>query len=682
MKYRPDIDGLRSVAVLSVLFFHLGATWLPGGFIGVDVFFVISGYLITRNLTVQIERGGGLSLIDFYDRRIRRIAPAALTLLVVTLLAGYFLLMPGDYASLGKSTIYSAFGAGNLFFFWHTGYFDREASLQPLLHMWSLGVEEQFYAAWPMLLALILWIAKHRRGLTIGMIAAVSAISFVLCLQELTTSPKAAFYLPYNRAWELGVGALVVFVPTLRSRLTAEAAGAAGLLMIAFGLFTLRQSDPFPGLNAVAPVLGSAFLVWPRSTSWSGQILSMAPLRWLGLISYSLYLWHWPLIVLFRHWANSATPTAAEAISLTALSIALGWISWRFIEQPFRRSGRPIISIPVGIGAATAAAAVGLVVLVNHGFDRRIGSDMTALSSLDVMWQWHCPRLKQIQGLDQSYCQFGAPWEKSAVKAIVWGDSHAEHMAPIIESAAEDKSASFLLYRECPAALGGHARRIWAEVPDYVHRCTDMRQRAVRTLNADPSINLVILSASWSNLGNVVSQDGAIKGNPGRYDIIGYGVRSLIEETAAPGRRFILIADVPQLRSDPIPCATSNYTRLLRRHCQRSDETVSTSDFRSFQGRIYDIFRKIAAERDDTDAVFPGDALCTGKWCETDLNGEFLYRDASHIRRNLLPATRRLYAEKVGLTKAITSSIQILQSSADRIERQATPESQAVNQAE
>jgi peptidoglycan/LPS O-acetylase OafA/YrhL len=222
MKYRPDIDGLRSVAVLSVLFFHLGATWLPGGFIGVDVFFVISGYLITRNLTVQIERGGGLSLIDFYDRRIRRIAPAALTLLVVTLLAGYFLLMPGDYASLGKSTIYSAFGAGNLFFFWHTGYFDREASLQPLLHMWSLGVEEQFYAAWPMLLALILWIAKHRRGLTIGMIAAVSAISFVLCLQELTTSPKAAFYLPNNRAWELGVGALVVFVPTLRSRLTAE----------------------------------------------------------------------------------------------------------------------------------------------------------------------------------------------------------------------------------------------------------------------------------------------------------------------------------------------------------------------------------------------------------------------------------------------------------------------------
>jgi hypothetical protein len=516
------------------------------------------------------------------------------------------------------------------------------------------------------------------------MIAAVSAISFVVCLHELAGDPKAAFYLPYNRAWELGVGALVVFVPTLRSRPTAEAAGAVGLLLMAFGLFTLRQSDPFPGLNAVAPVLGSALLVWPRSTNWSGQILSTAPMRWLGLISYSLYLWHWPVIVLFRHWASSAAPTAAEAISLTALSVALGWVSWRFIEQPFRRSGSPIISIPAGIGASTAAAAIGFVVLINQGFENRIGSEVSALRSLDVMWQWPCPRVKQVQGLDQPYCEFGAPWEKSAVKAIVWGDSHAEHMAPIIESAAENKSASFLLYRECPAALGGHARRIWTQVPGYVQRCTDMRQRATNTLTADPSINLVILSASWSQLSRVVSQDGAIKGDPSPYDVIGDGVRSLIEATAVPGRRFILIADVPQLHSDPIPCATLDYTHLLRRHCRRSDKTVSASDFRSFQGRIYDVFRNIAAARNDTDAVLPGDALCTGKWCETELNGEFLYRDASHIRRNLSPATRRLYAEKIGLTKAITSSIQVLQASADRIEHvgQATPESRAVHQAE
>lgn len=663
MKYRPDIDGLRSVAVLSVLLFHLGATWLPGGFVGVDVFFVISGYLITKNLTEHIERGG-LSLIDFYDRRIRRIAPAALTVLVVTLLAGYFLLMPGDYASLGKSAVYSAFGAGNLFFFWHTGYFDREASLQPLLHMWSLGVEEQFYVAWPVVLALILRIAKRRRSLTISMIAVISAISFAICLHELKIDPKAAFYLPHNRAWELGVGALIVFVPPLRPRVMAEVAGLAGALLIAFGLFTLRHSDPFPGLNAVAPVLGSALLVWPRSKNWSGQILATAPMRWLGLISYSVYLWHWPVIVLFRHWGNSAAPTAAEAAFLIVLSVGLAWVSWRFIEQPFRRSGRPTISIPIGITAAGITAALAFIVIAYQGFERRIGSDMTALSSLDVMWQWHCPRVKQIQGLDRPYCEFGAPWGKSTVKAIVWGDSHAEHMAPIIESAAEYQNASFLLYRECPAALGGHARRIWTEVPGYVQRCTDMRQRAIKTLTADPSISLVILAASWSALGNVVSQDGTLKGHPGPYDIIGEGVRSLIEATAAPGRRFILIADVPQLHSDPIPCATSNYTHLLRRHCRRSDETVSTSDFRSFQGRIYDIFRNIAAGRNDTDAVLPGDALCTGKWCDTELNGEFLYRDASHIRRNLLPATRRLYAKKIGLEKAITSSIQTLQASA------------------
>jgi peptidoglycan/LPS O-acetylase OafA/YrhL len=438
-----------------VLLFHLGASRLPGGFIGVDVFFVISGYLITRNLTDQIERGGGLSLIDFYDRRIRRIAPAALAVLAVTLLAGYFLLMPGDYASLGKSAVYSAFGTGNLFFFWHTGYFDREASLQPLLHMWSLGVEEQFYVVWPVLLALILWIAKRRRAPTIGMIAAVSAISFAVCLHEMTVNPKAAFYLPYNRAWELGVGALIVFVPALRSRVLAEAAGLAGLLLIAFGLFTLHHSDPFPGVNAVAPVLGSALLVWPRPDNWSGRILATAPLRWLGLISYSLYLWHWPIIVMFRHWGNSATPTAAEAACLAVAAVALAWMSWRFIEQPFRQRGRPVISIPIGITAAGATAALAFVVIAHQGFEGRVGPGIKAMSSLGVMWQWHCPRLKQIQGLDRPYCEFGAPWDKSAVKAIVWGDSHAEHMAPIIESAANDKNASFLLYRECPAALGG-----------------------------------------------------------------------------------------------------------------------------------------------------------------------------------------------------------------------------------
>ena len=522
--------------------------------------------------------------------------------------------------------------------------------------MWSLGVEEQFYLAWPILLAIILWGARSRRLLTIGMIAAVTATSFFFCLRELQTDPKAAFYLPYYRAWELGVGALIVFVPAIRSRVLAEATGLIGALLIVVGLFTVRQTDLFPGTNAIAPVLGSALLIWPRSKSSIGSVLATAPMRFIGLISYSVYLWHWPIIVLFRHWANSAALTGAEAVVLATVSIVLGWASWRFVEQPFRQKRRPTVSIPSGLAAAVVVATIGGSVYIHNGFEHRTGSNVLAMSGLEVMWQWPCPRTRRLAELDRAYCEFGAPWEEASVKAIVWGDSHAEHIAPIIESSVEGRNASFLLYLECPAALGARAFRIWKEVPGYVQRCTEMRRRAILALADDPTINLVILSASWSSLGNVVSQDGSIKAAGGPYDVIAAELRSLIEETARPGRRFILVADVPQLHSDPIPCATAKYSGLVRRACQ-SEVTVSTKSFEAFQGRIYTLFSALAADREDTDVVLPGRALCSGEWCETELNGEFLYRDASHIRRNMSHETRRLFAEKIGMSAVLNSSM-------------------------
>jgi hypothetical protein len=273
------------------------------------------------------------------------------------------------------------------------------------------------------------------------------------------------------------------------------------------------------------------------------------------------------------------------------------------------------------------------------------------MSSLDVMWKWNCPRTKKLVELAQPYCNFGREWNDAPIKAILWGDSHAEHMAPIVEAANGNESASFLLYRECPANLGGHVRRVWSAYPNYVKHCAETRSRAIELLRQRSEINLVILAASWSNLSRVISQDGSRPGRVLPHELIQDGIRSLIEATARPGRYFLIIADVPQLRGDPVPCAVAGYSHLFRRKCGMAQEAVSRSYFDNRQGLVYQAIAEIAAERNDTRAIFPGKALCGSERCETTLNGEFLYRDASHIRRNLRFETKRALADRIGLSE-------------------------------
>ncbi|MFU0504106.1 acyltransferase family protein [Pseudaminobacter sp. NGMCC 1.201702] len=656
--YRPDIDGLRAVAVLSVLLFHYGVTTLSGGFVGVDVFFVISGYLITKGLADDIGKNGhsiGPLLVRFYNKRIRRIVPALLVVLATTLGAGWFLLMPGDYASTGESAAYSAFGLGNLYFFWNTGYFDREAELQPLLHMWSLGVEEQFYFVWPVLLAGIIWMARSRHLVVAYSIASLMVAGFAYSVHTVATDPKAAFYLPHPRAWELGAGALLAFLPVIRNRLASEAMGIVGLGLILWSVSSLVGTEASPGWPMVPAVLGSALLVWPRAESRTARILAAPPMRFVGLISYSLYLWHWPVLVLFRHYANGEMPTPAQAAALAGISVILASLSWQFIEIPARKAPfRPLSAFGGGLSLSAAVAIASLVIVQYGGFATRISPEFEKLSSLDVMWDWSCPTSMKFGDLKAPYCVFGAPWNSASTKAILWGDSHAEHMAPVIEAATSGARSSFILYRTCPAALGERVHRIRKEDPDYPSKCVAWREAAIKFLSNSPNVNMVILSASWTNLGNVVSQDGSLPGHPDPYEMIAYGLETLINEAAAPGRRFIIIADVPQLRSDPIPCATHHLLGLLRKSCPEGGDTVSSQEFRRYQGKMYADLSEIAKRRDDVEVVLPGDHLCTGDWCQSSLGGEFLYRDASHIRRNLSEATKRDYADLIGLTEVLT----------------------------
>lgn len=334
--YRPDIDGLRAVAVLLVILFHTKLAF-PGGFVGVDVFFVISGFLITGQVIRELD-AGQFSLANFWARRIRRLLPAAMVMMVCVLVAGYFLLLPEDYVLLGRSAIAQQLLSSNLYFrFWAGfGYFRVFAEENPLLHTWSLAVEEQFYLLYPLLLA-----GLHRRGrrTLVMSLAGISRVSLVGCEWALQQHPDSAYYLLPWRAWELLLGGLVALCPPPQRipRWCASAISVLGVAAILFCSWRYRPYSWFPGLTALPPCVATAALVHvnSRELSLPARLLSSRPLVLVGLMSYSLYLWHWPLLAFYRYWHEQVIPPGV-ALPLLGLGAALGMLSWRLIEPPCR----------------------------------------------------------------------------------------------------------------------------------------------------------------------------------------------------------------------------------------------------------------------------------------------------------------------------------------------------------
>lgn len=289
--YRPDIDGLRAVAVSSVVLFHAFPELMPGGFVGVDIFFVISGYLITGIVAFDLQ-AKTFNLVTFYQRRVRRIFPALIVVLAATVFVGLRLLLLDELHSLGKNAVASALFVANLMLLSEVNYFDVDAHLKPLLHLWSLGIEEQFYLVWP----LIMWVLPHRRRPIAAAVGLVS--SFVLNIALVGDHPAATFFLPFTRAWELMAGALLAFFPQ-QPRAIRETAALAGIIAIEASFFLFNATTPFPGWAAALPVAGSSLLIMSEG-AFVNRILSLKPLIGVGLISYSLYLWHWPVLVFLQ----------------------------------------------------------------------------------------------------------------------------------------------------------------------------------------------------------------------------------------------------------------------------------------------------------------------------------------------------------------------------------------------
>lgn len=354
---RRDIDGLRALAVIPVVLFHFGFSTFSGGFVGVDVFFVISGFLITSILFREIS-AQRFSFVDFWARRARRIIPALSVVLLVTLALGWLLLTAKDFSELGRTVRYQALFISNILFMREDGYFQPASDLKPLLHTWSLAVEEQYYIFFPLLMVLLMRHVRHWRW----MLFAVLLISFGLNIAYIDRKPDFAFFSLPTRAWELLCGAMLAVLPARKHAVRpwlAQSVGAAGLAAVLLAVFTFDRGTVFPGWAALLPVLGATALIWSggQGSTWAGQLLSARVFVWIGLLSYSFYLWHWPVYV----YANAISIDGIqpwEAAGWILLALGLAWLSWRFVELPFRDKRLLAGRKPVLVGGLMAMAVL------------------------------------------------------------------------------------------------------------------------------------------------------------------------------------------------------------------------------------------------------------------------------------------------------------------------------------
>jgi peptidoglycan/LPS O-acetylase OafA/YrhL len=545
--YRSDIDGLRAVAVIPVVLYHFGIWPFTGGFVGVDVFFVISGYLITSILFEELAGRGSISLVGFYNRRARRILPALAFVIVSSLVAGYVLMPPIDLESLGRQSFFSVTGLANVFFLLNTDYFDRNAELLPLLHMWSLSVEEQFYVLWPLILiAAARFGVASRRGIAFLLLPIIVASLALSVYTVERGDASVAFYLLHTRAWELALGALLVFLPAIGSRPVAEFAGGAGLALIGYAIFSLTEDSPFPGVNAVAPCVGAALLIWPkRHDTLAAKALSLAPARFVGLISYSLYLWHWPVLVFFRTYANGTMPAPGEAAVLIALSMLAAAFSWAVVEKPFRRSNRPAIRGVLG-GAATIAAvgAVGAVVSASGGVPSRFPPDAArTLAFLTYRPEPTIARCRIEKAGGVARLSDGCVADDGRPNVLIIGDSYASDYTTALPEIFPEAHFAMATSWGCRPVLPLRGRK----------ECVETLSAALKTIEIARFDHVVIGARWWTtkverlrgmvdriskHAGNVI-----VLGQPIEYTI---DVPSLLTATVLP-RRAIAMKSVRRL---------------------------------------------------------------------------------------------------------------------------------------
>ena len=641
MKYRPEIDGLRAVALIPVVLFHAGSARFSGGFVGVDVFFVISGYLITTIIVSELQRDR-FTLVGFYERRARRILPALFLVLASCLPFAWLWLWPDQLKQLAESVVAVSLFCSNVFF-WNlltaTGYFDNANELKPLLHTWTLAIEEQFYVFFPLFLMLS-W--RLGRRWLIGLLAAAGLLSIAMAQQFALSHPVADFYFLPTRAWELALGSLVAFY-VMRDgghdehARTSEALSALGLTMVAYAVLAYSRLTPFPSLYALVPTGGAALvIVFARPGTLAHALLRSRLLVGIGLISYSAYLWHQPLFA-FAGCLSLGSPRASVYVALTGAAFALAYLSWRFVERPFRQSGR------ISRKAIFVVAAVGTLIFVSIGV---AGVYANGFPGRHILPAQITRTLERPTASDECYdnpnvdssanwlCQIGN--RRSEPSFLLVGDSHALALLHVFDEVASRSNLAGLFAGDsgCPPLVDVHAMR----GPQYEKSCYLLNQRIVEFAKSS-GIKKVILAGRWTRYtdGNNYEGDDLIylglsgQEKPSKQSsraAFEHGVKATASLYESMGADVYLIEQVPLQEYQPRDIYRRAYENghIARAILERY--SVSVGKYRSFESYVTEAFKKNAPH---FKMVSLDDLLCPIEKCLVGDESGSYYFDASHL---------------------------------------------------
>jgi peptidoglycan/LPS O-acetylase OafA/YrhL len=629
-KYRPDIDGLRAIAVLSVVIFHAFPNTLKSGFIGVDIFFVISGYLISSIIFENIDRSS-FSFAQFYGRRIKRIFPALTLVLLSCLVFGWFGLLGDEFKQLGKHAAAGAGFVSNFFLWQEVGYFNNAAETKPLLHLWSLAIEEQFYIFWP----LLVWITWKRKTLFLALFAALLIGSLAYNVYLVRLDPTATFYSPTTRIWELLIGVLLAYFSTLAKQNNAttsivwhsrqtirQLASTLGVLLLAFGLYKIDRGRPFPGTWALFPVLGSFLLIFAGPTAWFNRfVLSNRVLVWVGLISFPLYLWHWPILSFMRVIESEAPAPFFRNLAVLA-SVVLAWMTYYFIEKPIRANGKSSLKIAVLVTCIAALGVAGLVTYHNNGAPSRQAAKADGVNVWDnYAFAGTCKLVTQAPEHDD-WCNMGNAPDKAPTTLLI-GDSVGNNFAPMLNDFAanngDSKADSGFVFRQM-------GRGLCHGLPEIGYdNCKAMMAATDAYIAKTPSIHTIIMAANWP-----LYYDGFEMGTAGKVTNAQFkaAFEARVKHYQGLGKRVIVFL-TPPTGVSPRACVVRPI-RLPDRMADKSNCVMARKDAVTNDGQYRRYFADVLAQKGV--ATFdPFKYMCDDKTCKVTDGTQIYYLDHEHF---------------------------------------------------
>ncbi len=604
MNYRREIDGLRALAVLPVIFFHAGFEVFSGGFVGVDVFFVISGYLITSIILAELQEDK-FSIVNFYERRARRILPALFIVMLACIPFAWLWLLPGDMKEFSKSLVAVCLFVSNIFFWRESGYFDTAAELKPLLHTWSLAVEEQYYVLFPLFLMLFWKLGKRWILLTLSI---VFVASFATAQWAIYVKPATAFYLLPARGWELLVGAFAAFYLSSARRKDlskglSEIGGWLGIALILFPIFTYSKATPFPGLYALVPTLGTfLFILFATSQTTVGKFVGNSTFVGIGLISYSAYLWHQPLFAFYRHKILVPSNDFSQFV-IPILTFILAYFSWKYVETPFRKnsilSKKQIFSFVIYFGLFFIS--IGYIGNKQNGFESRF--DRTLSGDIGHIEFHKYIDEKYFDCEPKNVADYALSWheylrckqsKQGKPDIIILGDSHAEHLFLGLAEYFPIENIAFYIHDDKPYLSSKSFKAIFDEL-----LLNNKAQHIILTMHFFGRIDA----------------NGA-----GLYE----GFSSTISALLKAGKSITLVGDIPRFKQNPGLCVYS-YKGKLAASC-----TLSLADAK-LQSAVYDgILNRLA--KDFGLKYFKIDEiLCSEVSCGMSKDNNIFYRDKDHL---------------------------------------------------